>query len=109
MVRLPRLAGLAGSGDRHLRDLLAIRMARGALLLECADDSARRAFAVQRAWQNAASALRDASRRCWWMVCALALELAYQRDLAARLQQAEGVADVLGTSGTGGVLHRCPQ
>jgi len=84
-------AKLSGGSDRHLRELLAIRMAWGALLLECADDdNTRQAFAaVQQAWQNAAGTLRDAERALLIdEVWQLALEVGYQRDLAARLQMA---------------------
>ena len=87
-------AGLAGGSDRHLRELLAIRMAWGALLLECADDdSARHAFvAVQQAWQNAASTLRDAEQALRVDgVGELALVLASQRELAARMLQAKAL------------------
>ena len=50
-------AGLQGQGDAHLRELLAIRLAWGAILLACKGEAAApQAFAdVQRAWQGASA------------------------------------------------------
>ncbi len=77
-----------GGDDPHLRELLAIRLAWGAILLECKNDaSAQRAFAAVRgAWQHAAEALHQAERalridELWQR----ALEIGYQRELAGRL------------------------
>ena len=81
-------ARLEGREDSHLRELLAIRLAWGVLLLECsAEASARRAFAeVQTAWNSAPAALEQASRDLLpdevWQ---LALDIGYQRELLARL------------------------
>lgn len=81
-------ARLAGRTDAHLRELLAIRLAWGALLLECKDDlAARQAFsAVQRAWAQAPSVLARAEEVLLvdevWQA---ALETGPQRDLAQRL------------------------
>lgn len=77
----------------HLRDLLAIRLAWGALLLDCkGDDAARQAFAaLQAEWRRAPERLRQAEQALIVdEVWQLALELGYQRDLAARLLQAPG-------------------
>ena len=81
-------AGLAGQQDEHLRDLLAIRLAWGAILLESKDDvAARRAFsALQRAWLEAPIQLARAQQallvdEIWQR----ALEAGYQRRLARQL------------------------
>jgi uncharacterized protein YbcC (UPF0753/DUF2309 family) len=90
-------AGLAGGKDSHLRELLAIRLAWGALLLECKDDGAtRQAFAaLQQAWSQAPGVLKDAEHALLidevWQV---ALEVGYQRDLAERLASAGSPAVV---------------
>lgn len=81
-------AQLEGREDVHLRDLLAIRLAWGALLLECKDDyAAQSAFgALQQAWGACPAALRDAEQAFLIdEVWQLALEIGYQRDLAKRL------------------------
>ncbi len=84
-------AGLEGRKDSHLRELLAIRLAWGALLLECKDDVAtRQAFvALQQAWSQAPLVLKDAEQALLideaWQ---LALEVGYQRDLTLRLASA---------------------
>ena len=81
-------ARLAGREDPHLRELLAIRLAWGALLLDCKDDlAARQAFAtVQREWGRAPEALAQAEVALRvdevWQV---ALEMGYQRGLAGSL------------------------
>lgn len=81
-------ARLKGQADPHLRDLLAIRLAWGAILLECKDDVAtRHAFsALQSAWRNSAKAIEQAEQSFLidetWQ---LALELGYQRQLACEL------------------------
>ncbi len=77
----------------HLRDLLAIRLAWGAVLLEVKDDvAARQAFAaLQAEWRRAPERLRQAEQALVVdEVWQLALELGYQRELAQRLQQAPG-------------------
>ena len=89
-------AGLEARTDAHLRELLAIRLAWGALLLECKDDgAAQQAFtALQRAWSQAPAVLKDAEQALLidevWQV---ALEIGYQRDLARRLTTAGGSAN----------------
>jgi uncharacterized protein YbcC (UPF0753/DUF2309 family) len=78
----------AGGQDDSLRELLAIRLAWGAVLLECQDDtSTRHAFAaLQASWRGAERVLAQAERALLadevWQV---ALELGYQRPLLARL------------------------
>lgn len=81
-------AGLAGKKDAHLRELLAIRLAWGALLLECKDDVApRQAFAaLQQAWSQAPVLLQETERALLVdEVWQLALEIGYQRGLAQQL------------------------
>lgn len=81
-------AKLAQQHDDHLRELLAIRMAWGALLLQVADNrSTQYAFStVQNAWKHADTALQEAQDALLidevWQI---ALEAGYQRDLAQRL------------------------
>ncbi len=82
-------ARLAGSTDEHLRDLLAIRLAWGAILLECCDDSApQRAFAeLQVEWQRAPALIQQAEAALLVdEVWQLAFEVGYQKDLARRLR-----------------------
>ncbi len=81
-------AGLAGGQDAHLRELLAIRLAWGVVLLECKEDEAARAAfgALQQAWSQAPRILQEAERdmlidEAWQ----LALEIGYQRELAQQL------------------------
>lgn len=90
-------ACLAGSSDGHLRDLLAIRLAWGAILLECRDDrAAQRAFvALQGEWERAPALLQQAEAvllvdEVWQ----LAYEVGYQRDLAQRLRAVSPVPAV---------------
>ena len=84
-------AGLESRKDSHLRELLAIRLAWGSLLLECKDDiAANKAFtALQQAWSQAPQLLAEAEQALLidevWQV---ALELGYQRTLAQRLLSA---------------------
>ena len=81
-------AQLEGSTDCHLRDLLAIRLAWGAVLLECKDHAAAdAAFAALRtAWDEAPARLQQAEAALLvdevWQT---ALEVGYQRSLAQRL------------------------
>jgi uncharacterized protein YbcC (UPF0753/DUF2309 family) len=82
-------ARLAGSSDGHLRDLLAIRLAWGAILLECRDDkAAQRAFVeLQVEWERAPALLQQAEAALLVdEVWQLALEVGYQRGLAHRLR-----------------------
>lgn len=82
-------ARLAGGRDAHLRDLLAIRLAWGAILLECRDDkAAQRAFvALQVEWERAPALLRQAEDALRVdEVWQLAFEVGYQRGLAQRLR-----------------------
>lgn len=90
-------ARLQGRGDTYLRDLLAIRLAWGAILLECRDDrAAQRAFvALQVEWECAAERLREAevslvADEVWQT----AYEVGYQRELAQRLQTVAAVPAV---------------
>lgn len=83
-------ARLAGGTDAHLRDLLAIRLAWGAILLECKDDVVtRKAFSALLAeWIHAPERLRQAEDmlvidEVWQQ----ALEAGYQRELARKLGQ----------------------
>ncbi|MDX5363462.1 MAG: DUF2309 domain-containing protein [Pseudazoarcus pumilus] len=79
--------------DAHLRDLLAIRLAWGAVLLECKTDaSAQKAFAaLHAAWCHAPKAFAEAEAALWideiWQH---ALDIGYQRELARRLSIAAG-------------------
>ena len=88
-------ARLEGRDDPHLRDLLAIRLAWGAILLECKDDeAATQAFtALQQAWSQAPVLLKEAEQTLLidevWQV---AIELGYQRALAQRLLAVGGEA-----------------
>ena len=82
-------ARLAGSSDTHLRDLLAIRLAWGAILLECRDDrAAQRAFAaLQVEWERAPALMQQVEADLLVdEVWQLAFEVGYQRDLAQRLR-----------------------
>ena len=86
-------AGLEGRQDSHSRDLLAIRLAWGAVLLECKDDvAAQQAFtALQLEWSQAPRILAEAEQALLidevWQV---ALEIGYQRTLAQRLLAGSG-------------------
>jgi hypothetical protein len=86
-------ARLEGRQDTHIRELLAIRLAWGAVLLECKDDAATvQAFgALQGRWAQAAALLVQAEDALLvdevWQV---ALELGYQRGLARKLLQTGG-------------------
>jgi len=57
-------AGLAQRQDSHLRELLAIRLAWGALLLECKDSVSiqQSCAALQQAWGQAATTIEHAER-----------------------------------------------
>lgn len=84
-------AYLEGGHDEHLRELLAIRLAWGALLLNGQDDTATHpAFAtLQRAWCQAPKLLAQCEEELLadeiWQT---ALEAGYQRTLATRLSSA---------------------
>lgn len=88
-------AGQEGREDLHLRELLAIRLAWGAVLLECKDDAAAaHAFAaLHREWSRAAQCLAQAETELLvdevWQT---ALEIGYQRTLAQRLLNAGSAA-----------------
>jgi uncharacterized protein YbcC (UPF0753/DUF2309 family) len=82
-------AKLAGGSDGHLRDLLAIRLAWGAILLDNRGDrAAQRAFvALQVEWEHAPQRLQQAEAGLLAdEVWQLAFECAYQRGLAQRLR-----------------------
>jgi uncharacterized protein YbcC (UPF0753/DUF2309 family) len=86
-------ARLAGRTDGHLRELLAIRLAWGAILLDCKDGaSAHHAFAaVQGHWRDAAALLDEAAAALLVdEVWQRAFEAGYQRELAQRLAGAAG-------------------
>jgi uncharacterized protein len=86
-------AGLEGAEDGHLRDLLAIRLAWGAILLESQEEAATaQAFtALQQAWRQAPTLLKQAEEALLVdEVWQLALELAYQRQLLGRLTCSAG-------------------
>ncbi len=81
-------ACLDGKTDDHLRELLAVRLAWGSILLECKPDaSARRAFAeLQRVWGQAPTLLKTVENAlCVDEIWQLALETGYQRQLARKL------------------------
>ena len=86
-------ARLEGGEDGHLRDLLAIRLAWGAILLECKDDAATTLAlnAVQKGWSQATSLIAQAGDALLidevWQV---ALEAGYQQRLMQRLTCAAG-------------------
>lgn len=90
-------AGFEGRSDPHLRDLLAIRLAWGAIVLDArGDDAARRSFAaLQAEWRDAPALFEMAEKMLLvdeaWQ---LALELGYQRELARKLA-------MVPTTGTG--------
>jgi uncharacterized protein YbcC (UPF0753/DUF2309 family) len=84
-------AALEGGHDDHLRDLLAIRLAWGAILLDGKDDAAaRRAFgALQADWAQAGEKLQQAEQALLVdEVWQRALEVGYQRELARKLGMA---------------------
>ncbi len=87
-------AQLQNRQDPHLRDLLAIRLAWGVLLLECADeaDTRQALAAVQSAWRGSAEVLEATEAKLLVdEVWQLALDIGYQRRLSQRLL---GVASV---------------
>lgn len=83
-------ARLQGSEDAHLRELLAIRLAWGAILLECKEDTAvDQAFIkLQQEWSQTATLMKKAEDALLvdevWQV---ALEIGFQRQLAQQLLQ----------------------
>lgn len=81
-------ARLDGTEDSHLRDLLAIRLAWGAILLECKNQGElRKSFDhLHQAWGKALNRIEEAEQAFMVdEVWQLALEVGYQRDLARRL------------------------
>ncbi len=88
-------AKLTGKNDSNLRDLLAIRLAWGGILLNCKEDAAmRRAFvALQSDWAHASELLTQAEHALvvdeLWQV---ALETGYQRQLAQKLEMNSGLS-----------------
>ena len=90
-------ARLEGGEDKHLRELLAIRLAWGAILLECKDNaSTSHAFTeLKHAWGYAPMLLKQAESTLLideiWQV---ALETGYQRELASKLMQTGSVQTV---------------
>ena len=81
-------AGLEGGEDPHLRELLAIRLAWGAILLECKGNATHSPTftALQSEWSGAPALLKQAEDALLvdevWQV---ALEVGYQRTLAHKL------------------------
>jgi len=90
-------ARLEGREDTHIRELLAIRLAWGAVLLECKDAAAAsQAYdQLQHKWGQAPELLKQTEDVLLideiWQV---ALELGYQRSLAQKLLQADAVIPV---------------
>lgn len=81
-------ANLANQDDSHLRELLAIRLAWGVLLLECkaAEVTAPTFVALQEAWSDCPQRLKQLEEAFLIdEVWQLALEIGYQRDLSQRL------------------------
>lgn len=86
-------AGLEGRRDEHLRELLAVRLAWGALLLEGIDEqvTASAFRTVQRAWAESPAQIATAETRLLVdEVWQLALEIGYQKTLAQRLRAGHG-------------------
>ena len=87
-------ARLEGGDDAHLRELLAIRLAWSAILLECKGNATHSpAFtALQSEWSRAPALVKQAEDALLvdevWQV---ALEAGYQRTLANQLTQASSV------------------
>ena len=86
-------AQLESRTDNHLRELLAIRLAWGVILLECKDSSTQtQAFiSLQSEWSHARSRLKQVQEDMLFdEVWQVALEVGYQRNLAQKLTQAMG-------------------
>lgn len=89
-------AQLQGQTDTHLRDLLAIRLAWGVVVMQCKGLSASHGAIrmIQQTWQAAASQMRAVEETLrvdeLWQ---LALEIGYQRSLAAQLKQPTPAAE----------------
>jgi uncharacterized protein len=87
-------ARLDGGADTHLRELLAIRLAWGVILLNCIDNgtATRTITALRAAWQAAPQRIEQAAHDLMvdevWQT---ALEVGYQRTLATQLTRAAGV------------------
>lgn len=92
-------AQLQGKADEHLRDLLAIRLAWGALLLESRKnaDPSQAFTSLQKTWQQASEVIRQAESAFLidevWLN---ALEIGYQRSLVQRLGFAAGTSSAEG-------------
>ena len=81
-------ARLSGQQDTHLRELLAIRLAWGVILLESKQAAQARLAqeALQAAWSRSTAVLQRAEESSLIdEVWQLALEIGYQRELAQRL------------------------
>lgn len=92
-------AGLEGQTDAHLRDLLAIRLAWGALLLECKNAAvARQACAeLQTQWSQAPALFRQGQDALVIdEVWQLALEAGYQRQLTRTLRLTQSLGSDAG-------------
>ncbi|HSG92744.1 MAG TPA: DUF2309 domain-containing protein [Methylotenera sp.] len=100
-------AELQGKTDPHLRELLAIRLAWGAVLLECKDDlAARIAFAtLQEKWCFASHLLKQAEQKLMIdEVWQLAMDAGYQRQLAKSLAEPEHLVKTEGFA-----ENQCPE
>ena len=84
-----------GQQGSHLRELLAIQLAWGDLILACKDDVATRQAleALQQAWRQSPIVMQATEQALLIdEVWQLALEIGYQRELAKRLRAADGDA-----------------
>lgn len=82
-------AGLQGASDQSLRDLLAIRLAWGVIVMQCKGYSASHTAiaAIRQSWQSAAAQIRQAETALQVeAVWQQALDIGYQRPLLAQLQ-----------------------
>lgn len=106
-------AELQGKTDEHLRELLAIRLAWGAVLLECKDDlAARHAFAtLQEKWCFASHLLKQAEQKLTIdEVWQLAMDAGYQRQLAKSLAEPEHLVKTEHLLKTEGFAeNQCPE
>jgi len=87
-------ANLQGTSDPNLRELLAIRLAWGVILLECKDElSAKNAFDLLKSeWSHADHLFSQAEQQLLidevWQI---ALEIGYQRELGLSLSQDDSI------------------
>jgi uncharacterized protein YbcC (UPF0753/DUF2309 family) len=96
-------AKLEGHSDDHLRDLLAIRLAWGVILLECKDaSSAATAFAALHAgWARSAQCIAQAEQALLVdEVWQRALEIGYQHALAQQLSEPKDISALVNAKQT---------